>query len=77
MKKYFKILMLAAIVSAGLTLSAPAVAQTPPAPPATGGNNSGDNQIGGNAPIGGGVLLLITMGVGYAIKRVYSSRSEE
>ncbi|KAF0194401.1 MAG: hypothetical protein FD166_3526 [Bacteroidetes bacterium] len=72
MKKFFNILMLSAMISAGVCSADQGMAQAPPAPPATGGNNSGDQPIGGNAPIGGGIVLLLAMGAGYAIKKGFS-----
>jgi hypothetical protein len=75
MKKIFNILMLSAILFAGVCVSNNASAQ-PPATPATGGNNPGDQPMGGHAPIGGGVLFLLAMGAGYAIKKVYYNNND-
>ena len=77
MKKFFKILMFSAIISAGIFTANQAVAQAP-APPATGGNNPGDKPMGGGtAPIGGGMLFLIAMGAGYAVKKAYTGKATE
>jgi len=47
------------------------------------GNNSNQSPVGGNpiggggtAPIGGGIALLITMAVGYGVKRVFDARQK-
>ncbi len=39
-----------------------------------GGSGSGDQPVGGNAPIGGGVLILTTLGLAYGGKKVYDAR---
>lgn len=43
-----------------------------------GGDPVGGDPIGGGgqAPIGGGIALLITMAVGYGIKRVFDARQK-
>ncbi len=51
----------------------------PPPPPGEGGGESTRgqaNKLGGDAPIGGGVLILLTLGLVYAGKKVYDLRSE-
>ncbi len=77
MKKTIKILVISA-----LFFLAPFVllAQTPPHP--NGGNapNSGGNTntpVGGGAPIGSGLVMLIAMGVAYGAKKVYNLSKEE
>lgn len=53
-----------------------AFGQNPPPPPGGGsgsGNNSG-NQLGGNAHIGGGVLILLALGMAYGGKRLYDAK---
>ncbi|MFH1119326.1 MAG: hypothetical protein V1775_05845 [Bacteroidota bacterium] len=72
MKKLFNILMLSAVMFTCVCSADQVMAQAPPAPPATGGGNSGDQPIGGNAPIGGGIILLLAMGAGYAVKKGFS-----
>ena len=51
----------------------------PPPPPGggTGGTNDENNQLGGNANIGGGVLILLTLGLAYGGKRLYDLRKEQ
>lgn len=59
-----------------------AFGQNPPPPPGggTGSGNNGGNQLGGNAHIGGGLIILLTMGLAYGGKRIYNlhnSKKEE
>ena len=46
-------------------------AQNPPHP--NGGNDpgSGNTPVGGGAPLDGGVSLLITLAIGYGVKKTY------
>jgi hypothetical protein len=46
----------------------------PPPPPPEGGHGSGSNQTGGSAPLAGGVAMLLTMGAGYAAKRLFDAK---
>ena len=53
------------LIFAGLfvfTLSLGLFAQDPPDPPDTGHGQSGDQDPGGQAPIGGGLILLLSPG---------------
>ena len=53
-----------------LSLSIGAMAQTdPPDPPA--GHGESDDQPAGNAPIGGGVFILLGLGAAYGGKKVF------
>jgi len=61
-----------------VAMSFSAIAQGPPNPPGGSGgttNNSG-NQNGGNAPIGGGLFILIGLGVAYGSKKIYDLYKE-
>lgn len=53
-----------------------AFSQGPPPPPGGGSNsgNNGSNDLGGNAHIGGGILILLALSVAYGGKRVYDLR---
>ncbi|RLD40834.1 MAG: hypothetical protein DRI89_11110 [Bacteroidetes bacterium] len=55
------------------------VSAQPPPPPAGEGGSGGSqgNQLGGNAPIGGGLFILLGLGAAYAGRKVYSLRAEE
>jgi hypothetical protein len=64
-----KILTLTAILMiSGFSL----LAQAPPTPPENAGGSGGP--VGGGAPIGSGLVLLIAMAVGYGGKKVYNAR---
>ena len=75
MKKHVKSFLILAGIVAAMSLSSVSFAQ-PPAPPAAGGNGGSSEPIGGSAPIGGGIALLLTMGAAYGAKKVYSIRKE-
>jgi hypothetical protein len=63
-----KILILITILTLG---AATLNAQGPPPVPPSSANNGGTNgPVGGSAPIGGGIVMLLTMGAGYAIKKL-------
>ncbi len=38
------------------------------------GPGTGDDPIGGTAPIGSGLIILISMGAAYGAKKVYNAR---
>ena len=58
-----------------LSVSINALAQAPPPPPPGGSNNSG-NQLGGNAPIGGGLFILLGLGAAYGGRKIYQLRKK-
>ncbi len=53
-----------------LALSIVTMADQPPDPGA-GGPGSGDLPVGGGSPIGGGLVMLLSFGVAYGLKKVY------
>ncbi len=53
-----------------LTVSFVAMADQPP-DPGTGGPGSGDLPVGGGSPIGGGLIMLLSFGAAYGLKKVY------
>ncbi len=62
-----KLLILSAFtIFLGLSL----LAQAPPPPPSSANNGGTNGPVGGSAPIGGGILMLLTMGAGYAVKKL-------
>ena len=65
MKKRFKIIALISLV----TLSTTAFTQGPPDPDPdpTGGNND----VGGTAPVGSGITILMVLGSMYASRKIY------
>jgi len=74
MKNRIKILTLALSLGFLLGVNIAGFTQAPPPPPGT-HNLAGDQPPqGGTAPIGGGLVLLFGMGVGYVIKKVVGAR---
>lgn len=51
-------------------------AQMPPHPNGGGGPGSGNTPVGGAASIGGGILILISLAVGYGARKIYDLRKE-
>ncbi len=51
------------------------LAQVPPPPPPDHGQTG--NQSGGNAPIGGGLFILIGLGAAYGGKKLYDLNREK
>ena len=60
-----------------LFFSISSIAQPPPPPGNGGGPNANDHEIGGNAPIGGGLFILIGLGAAYGGRKVYRLVQEE
>lgn len=56
-------------------LSTCLLAQAPPPPPPDHGQTG--NQNGGNAPIGSGLVILISLGLAYGGKKVYDWKKEK
>ena len=68
MKKIFT--LTAILMISGFSL----LAQAPPTPPENPSNGGTGGPVGGGAPIGSGVVLLIAMAAGYGSKKVYNAR---
>jgi hypothetical protein len=65
------------LIITGLFLTLPviiATASAPPPPPPPDGTNTSDTPIGGPAPVGSGLVMLISMGAAYGAKKVYNAR---
>ena len=66
------------LIITGLLIIVPVIIASastpPPPPPPPGGPGSGDTPIGGMAPIGSGIVLLISMGAAYGAKKIYDAR---
>ena len=66
------------LIISGLFVIVPVIiasASAPPPPPPGGPGGSGATPIGGGgAPIGSGIVLLISMGAAYGAKKVYNAR---
>ena len=67
------------LIITGLFVVVPAIivsASAPPPPPPPDGTVTGDIPIGGPAPIGSGLVMLIAMGAAYGAKKVYNTRKK-
>lgn len=51
------------------------LAQDPPPPPNPTGGNTG-NPLGGGAPVGSGLAILLALGAGYGIRKIYKMKKE-
>ena len=47
-----------------------------PGGPPSGGGEGASNQVGGDAPIGGGIMILLVLGAVYGAKKVFKLVSE-
>jgi len=72
MKKLHKVLALTLVF---LATSTTMLAQAPPPPPPNHGSTG--NQTGGNAPVGGGLFILLGLCAAYGGKKVYDLKKEE
>ncbi len=71
MKKVIQILVLLIIVLVPVILTA----QPHPYNEAIGGGTGG-NPTGGAAPIGGGLLILLSLAIGYGTRKIYNMRKK-
>jgi hypothetical protein len=73
MKKIVPIIVILLVIAIPMILSA----QVPPSPsdPIFGGGEGG-NPVGGGVAIGSGLFILISLGIGYATKKVYDLRKQ-
>ena len=68
-----KILLITLLIVASVT-TINLFAQAPPPPPA---HSSTGNQPGRNAPIGGGLFILLGLGAAYGGKKIYDIKKAE
>jgi hypothetical protein len=73
MKNKFRIIAISLTFGLIIGFSALSIAQ-PPDPP--GGHGADGNQLpgGGMAPVGSGIVMLISMGAAYGARKVYNAR---
>jgi len=67
------------LIVTGLIVFVPAlmIAQPPPSLNSNGSTVDGNSiKGGGSAPIGSGIVLLLTLGAGYGAKRIYDARKK-
>ncbi len=74
MKTIKKIIGLAILILFFAPLTQVMAQGSPPPPP--GDVGGGDTPIGGNAPIGTGLVILTTLGLAYGGKKVYDARQK-
>ncbi|RLD85433.1 MAG: hypothetical protein DRJ09_12925 [Bacteroidetes bacterium] len=60
-----------------LTLFASVGFTQPPPPPSDAGHGASGNQTGGNAPVGGGLFILMGLGAAYGGRKLYKVNCEE
>jgi len=65
MKKLLKVLIFNLFIFSSIIL----LAQPPDPDPDPGGG--GGIELGGSAPVGSGIFLLLSLGVAYGVKKVY------
>lgn len=75
MKRIILKTITAVIFTLGLLSTLPTQGQPPPPPPS--GHGDEGNQTAGNAPINGGLGILLVLGVAYGGKKVYDLRKEQ
>ena len=75
--KYFTKALVTIIIGIVLTFSVQNIYADAPPDPGSGGPGSGDQPVGGGAPLGGGLIMLISMGVAYGFKKVYGNQIKE
>ena len=74
MKKVHKSLIFTLFLLGFMALSQISQAQFPPPPPSGGKGGDTNGVPGGGAPIGSGIVLLITLAAGYGGKKVFDAR---
>jgi hypothetical protein len=73
MKKLYRLIIIGLILT--MATSANLLAQAPPPPPP--GHGETGNQPGGNAPVGGGLFILIGLATDYGGKKLYNLRKDK
>ncbi len=71
MKKVIQILAIALVILVPVILSA----QPLPYDPGIGGGTA-SNPVGGGAPIGGGLLIMLSLAIGYGTRKIYEARKK-
>ena len=72
-KNILRIVIILLFIGTAYTVSA-----QPPPPPTggTGGSNNQNNKLGGSAPIGGGLFILLGLGTAYGGRKIYYIKSK-
>ena len=72
MKKALKIFTLTAFLIFAPIVVSNVFSQVPPPPP-PGGGSGNPTPVGGAAPIGSGLVVMLMMGVAYGSKKIYNA----
>lgn len=72
-----RIILISALLLILIAIIPPSKAQEPPHPPTTGHGERGNQAPGGTAPVGGGTIILIALGVAYAGKKAIHQGDKE
>lgn len=74
MKRIFSIFSLTLFLAIA---TSPAFSQSsPPPPPPPNPGNSSPGPVGGSAPVGGGVALLVLMALSYGVVKIFKKETE-
>jgi hypothetical protein len=76
MKNTVKILVISLTLGLIIGISAVSLAQPGPPPPPSGHGSGGNQAPGGGAPIGSGLIIMITMGAAYGAKKLFDARKK-
>ncbi|MFC2101042.1 hypothetical protein ACFLRZ_04350 [Bacteroidota bacterium] len=71
MKRALKIFIISAFLILSPLVITHIFAQVPPPPPPDG--SGGGTPIGGTAPIGSGLIVMMVMGTAYGSKKIYNA----
>ena len=77
MKKVHKSLLFSIILLGFMAISQISFAQFPPPPPSGDKGGSSNGVPGGGAPIGSGIVLLISLAAGYGGKKVFDFKKKK
>jgi hypothetical protein len=77
MKKTLKYLPVLLMLVAMLWTAQTFAQGTPPPPPSGGHGQTGNSPPGGNAPIGGGLAIMLVLGAAYAGKKAYDFEAKK
>lgn len=64
------------IIAMLLVILVPVILTAQPFPPEPYSSGTGTNPVGGGAPIGGGLLILLSLALGYGSKKIYDVRKK-
>jgi len=78
MKKIMNLTKITLILTLFMGWSLVATAQAPPPPPSGGHGETGNQPAnGGGAPIGGGLVILLSLGAAYGGRKAYQAFKKE